>query len=416
MNIEEFNELIKRIFEIGITKITSVYNYYKHDEFEFKLKKKKFRETLELLKELKSEEEFEIFSNKTFEVSVSPSGRPYFFRDDELSIHDSVNKIKYCLSYPTDEYLLKVIIQLNALGNSSNINYGYYFRRMKNYRFRKEINTDLFEVLKDILRFRTLQIRTENRKTKEEFEILTYAFLFNLSYNTDVSFLPSSIIEGLTRRIRIERIRRSKFEDIEPPKRKYENDLILYYVKGISSESVDLQYLSFYHILEHFFEKIYNDELISSIKSNLTRPSFSYKRNKDLLGLINIIQEKLKYRNDEFQINEPEALKLVIEKFIIDFDPIKNEINTYDPTLLDYYKTKEVSFSNGNKVNFSENYEIISKNLKERIYKTRNSIVHSKETDKDRYLPFKHDRILQKEIVLMRLIAEKIIIESSKEL
>lgn len=98
--------------------------------------------------------------------------------------------------------------------------------------------------------------------------------------------------------------------------------------------------------------------------------------------------------NEEFQINEPEALRLVLEKFIIDFDELKDEIGTYDSSLLEYYKTNEVSFSKGNRVNFEEERQAILKNLRERIYKTRNSIVHSKDTDKTKYLPFKHDKEL----------------------
>ena len=129
-----------------------------------------------------------------------------------------------------------------------------------------------------------------------------------------------------------------------------------------------------------------------------------------------LIQEKLKYRNEEFQINEPEALRLVLERFIPDFEDIKNEIEGYDKTLIDYYKQNEVSFSRGNRVNFNEDKQTVVKNLRERVYKTRNSIVHSKETDKMKYLPFKHDKELLKEIILMRVIAEKIIIGSSEEL
>lgn len=177
-----------------------------------------------------------------------------------------------------------------------------------------------------------------------------------------------------------------------------------------------MKYLSFYHILEHFFEKIYNDELINSIKNELTKPSFSYKRNKDVYELIKIVQDKLKYKNDEFQINEPEALLLVLNKFINDFNEIKNELHSYDDKLLNYYKSTEIEFSNGNRVNFDDSREKILKNLRERIYKTRNSIVHSKETEKSKYLPYKHDSILQKEIILMRILAEKIIISSSKEI
>src|SRR5690606_5901950 len=196
----------------------------------------------------------------------------------------------------------------------------------------------------------------------------------------------------------------------------YQQDLILYYQKGISSESADLQFLSFYHILEHFFEKIYNDDLVRTIYDKLTAPSFSYKRSKDLVSLVNVIQDKLKYKNEEFQINEPEALRLVLDKFIEDFDELKNNIKIYDEVLLNYYKSNEVSFSKGNRVNFDEERSVILKNLRERIYKTRNSIVHSKDTDKSKYLPFKHDKELSREIILMRIIAEKIVIGSSDEL
>ena len=174
--------------------------------------------------------------------------------------------------------------------------------------------------------------------------------------------------------------------------------------------------MSFYHILEHFFEKIYNEDLIKSVQDKLTAPSFSYKRPKDLNALVKTVQDKLRYKNEEFQINEPEALRLVLDKFILDFQEIKDEIGTYDSNLLDYYKTEEVSFSLANRVNFDEDRQVILKNLRERIYKTRNSIVHSKDTDKTKYLPFKHDRELSKEIILMRIIAEKIVIGSSDEL
>lgn len=347
------------------------------------------------------------------------NSRIYAPGDDEINKSDSVNKIEYNLSNASDAYLVHLIKQLWPLSRGSNIGRSLLFQRLRNRRFHSTSsgNSDLFEVLKQVIpRLQTLKIKTDANKSRAEFESLTYAFLFNLSYNTDLSFLPSSIVEDLTRSIRIGRIRRARIEDVDSPKRKYENDLILFYQKGISSESVDLQYLSFYHVIEHFFEKIYNDELISSIKSELTKPSFSYKRNKDVSDLIKVIQEKLKYKNGEFQINESEALRLVLDKFIPELTEIKEEINSYDPTLLDYYKSNDVEFSKGNKVNFQEDREKILKGLRDRIYKTRNSIVHSKDTDKERYLPYKHDKILQKEIILMRIIAEKIIIESSREL
>lgn len=272
-------------------------------------------------------------------------------------------------------------------------------------------------MIKDVIpRFKTLQIRSKEEKPLKDFEINSSSFLFTLGYNSNISFYPTSITEDFTRTVRISRIRRSRLEDIEPPKRKYNQDLILYYQKGISAESEDLQFLSFYHIFEHFFERIYNEDLLSAIQDKITSPAFSYKRTKDLNTLVKVIQNKLQYKNEEFKINEPEALRLVLDKFIVDFEDVKNELNVYDDSLIDYYKTSEVSFSKGNKVNFDNERTSILKNLRERIYKTRNAIVHSKDNDKTKYLPFKHDKELSREIILMRIIAERVVIGSSTEL
>jgi len=355
-----------------------------------------------------------------YEVSVVQGSRFYPRGADSICKEDTVNKLNYCLDLPSNEYLLFFIENLVKLAESENISRPFMLHRLRSIYV--HINNDgetieLFDILKEMIpRFLTLQINSEADKTLKEFESLSSSFLFTIGFNTDLSFLPFNITEDFTRAVRIGQLSRSRIEDIEPPKRKYQQDLILFYQKGISSESADLQFLSFYHIMEHFFEKIYNEDLLQSVKNKLTTPNFSYKRSQDLNSLVKTIQNKLRYKNEEFQIIEPEALKLVLDKFVEDFEDIKDEINTYDSNLLDYYKTNEISFSKGNRVNFDEDRQAVLKNLRERIYKTRNSIVHSKETDKAKYLPFKHDKELGIEIILMRIIAEHIIIASSKEL
>lgn len=420
MTEEQFNEELENIFKIKLVSNSKLSYEYSAYERTFKLKKKRFREALIQLNKFKTEENYEIFNDRNFEVSLIQNTRFLFVGIDDIVVKkDEINKIKYTLSQPSDAYVIQLIKQITLIGDDSTFSKGIFFHRLRNRKFvdsGKETN-DIIDVIKQIIpRFQTLKIESEVNRNRQEYESLAYAFLFNLSFNTDRSYLPSSIIDDLTRSIRIGRIRNAKVEDIDVPKRKYENDLVLYYQKAISSESIDIQYLSFYHIIEHFFEKIYNDEMIRAIKTELTKPSFSYKRTKDVAELIKVIQDKLKYKNEEFQINEPEALRLVIDRFIPDLNEVKNEISSYDSHLIDYYRTNDVEFSKGNKFNFNEEREKILKNLRDRIYKTRNSIVHSKETDREKYLPFKHDKILQKEIILMRIIAEKIIIESSREL
>lgn len=109
-----------------------------------------------------------------------------------------------------------------------------------------------------------------------------------------------------------------------------------------------------------------------------------------------------------------EALELTLKKYV-NLNNLKEKINEYDDKLISFYKERQVSFSKGNPVNLDSNDEKqIYSNLASRIYQTRNALVHSKDTDKSKYLPFKHDKILMKEVPLMRFIAEDIIIQTSQ--
>lgn len=342
----------------------------------------------------------------------------------EIEQKDLVNKIEYKIDKPTDKYLIFFLSNLAKQNTPKILRNGIVPHRLRRIydgeRNQQEILFELsvLDVIKEIVpRIETLQIKSETTKKKADFEQLVYAFLFNLGYNLDYTIQPLRFMDEFTQPYKLGRLRRSSFSDVEPPKRVYLNELILHYQKGISSESIDHQFLSFYHVIEHFYEKIYNDDILNSIRTELTKPSFSYKRGKDISGLVALIQSRLKYKNDEFQLNEPEALELTLKKFVKDIPYLASELTTISPTLIEYFKSNEVPFSRGNRVNFENaNTNEVYKNLAKRIYLTRNSIVHSKETDKSKYTPFRDDKELLTEIYLLRLIAEIIIIENSKEL
>ncbi len=369
-----------------------------------------------------TDQDVELTDNISFEVLVRQENRMMFAR--EIEQKDPVNKIEYKIDKPTDKYLIFFLSNLAKQNTPRILRSGIVPHRLRRlYDGDRSQQVSLFElsvldVIKEIVpRLETLQIKSETTKKKTDFEQLVYAFLFNLGYNLDYTIQPLRFMDEFTQPYRLGRLRRSNFSDVEPPKRVYLNELILHYQKGISSESIDHQFLSFYHVLEHFYEKIYNDDILNSIKAELTKPSFSYKRSKDISGLVGLIQSRLKYKNDEFQLNEPEALELTLKKFVKDIPYLASELTTISPTLVEHFKTKEVPFSKGNKVNFENtNTNEIYANLAKRIYLTRNSIVHSKETDKSKYTPFRDDKDLLTEIYLLRLIAEIVIIENSKEL
>lgn len=208
-------------------------------------------------------------------------------------------------------------------------------------------------------------------------------------------------------------MRRSRADEIDPPRRIYNEDLVQHYLLAVSTDNPVIEYLSYYHILEHFYEAVFNDDLLETIKSKITDPGFSYKRKKDIGQLINTIKRSLQIRSETITFSESEALRLCLSKYV-QLPELISKLSEYDESLLDYYKTTKVEFSGGNEVDIEGNdEESVFKLLTKRIYVTRNALVHSKDGDKSKYTPFKDDRILVKEVPLMRFVAEMVVLRES---
>jgi hypothetical protein len=282
-------------------------------------------------------------------------------------------------------------------------------------RISENADLDIFDLLRVIfIRLETLKLRSNVRLPLRRFQAATNAFLFHIAYNLDVAYAPQRFFEEIFRRGRISRMRRSTPADLDPPRRLYNEDLVNHYVLAVSTDSPTVQFLSHYHVLEHFFESVFNDELLEQIKYSITQPGFSYKRKKDVAQLVATIKKSLLIRSETITFSESEALRLSITKFI-DMPKLIEQLDEYDPSLIDYYSNSEVPFSSGAKIAFrSGEIERIIKEMGRRIYATRNSLVHSKDGDKVRYTPFKDERSLLMEVPLMRFISEMVILSTSE--
>lgn len=111
---------------------------------------------------------------------------------------------------------------------------------------------------------------------------------------------------------------------------------------------------------------------------------------------------------------------MTLNKFI-DIEKIKDKLNDYDKELIEYYKNNNVEFSKGDKVDLSEYNQALFKQLSKRIYKTRNSLVHNKSNEtraneRETYNHFKDSKFLLKEIPLLKIISEEIILKSATEI
>jgi hypothetical protein len=126
--------------------------------------------------------------------------------------------------------------------------------------------------------------------------------------NLDVALVPQRLLEEIVRHGRISRMRRSRLEELDPPRRTYNEDLVQHYLLAVSTENPVIEYLSYYHIFEHFFESVFNEDLVESIKDKITDPGFSYNRKKDINKLISTIKKSLQIRSETITFSEAEAL------------------------------------------------------------------------------------------------------------
>ena len=418
-NARDFKEIFNRLpgFSVEEKENEFVMVYERFDK-SFKIGKKEVKDLIENLRGKKIKDETILYDEYSYEVLIKFENSRLIplriFPDEEkLFKEDTANGITYELSKPTNEFLLFILGILREPEYLRDL-----FRPFPSHILRERIREEKLEFFEFLGRIMnphvyTLKIKSQEPKSSREVSKLATAFLFNLSYNLNIAIIEVRFLDELTR-YRLGKIRHAKPEEIEPPRRVYNSDLVYHYLMALSTDSIPLQFLSFYHIIEHFFYDVYHEELVNAIRTKITSPDFSYKRKRDIEKLVNLIIQKVKFKDEDVLYNEREALHLTLRKYIKLGDLIDG-LREYDESLIEYYKNNKVSFSQGSSIDFSlSDNETVFKQIADRIYKTRNSIVHNKEGGKPKYMPFRNDKKLLQEIPLIRFISEEIIINTAE--
>lgn len=239
------------------------------------------------------------------------------------------------------------------------------------------------------------------------------SYLFNVSFNSGIAIdFTNFPVKEKRVIIKIGRDLGQVF-----PYKVYETKIVKYYYQGISTEIPLAKYLAFYHVIEYFFEFISERDIFSEITSTITDPNFSPYKNESLKMFYKKIKKKIMAQKNEDIGNERNALFLCLREYIKDINDLVELIKKTDTGALEHYKNNDVVFAdNGKKIDFSLTGDILYKNICNRIYAVRNAIVHSKEGEKLKYTPFKHDKELLMEIPLVKAIAELVIINSAKKM
>ncbi|MFR2892475.1 hypothetical protein [Peptoniphilus grossensis] len=363
--------------------------------------------------------QFTVSNNNSYEVIIYQTNKmirrllPYKFEERIIStnIKDSMNNIEYKFQEISDVMVWNIIkeIDLESLKRTFMI-----FPP----RLREDEGENFFNLLRVCFRNPYSLIVSYNKDIdKNKLNDYINSFLFNFCYNYGYSFrIMNSLDELLNIRYR-NKNSSYKSEELDAPRLLYKQDLTEQYHMAVSSEDPFVQFIGFYHIMEYFYEEIYKEGVVNNVKEILLDPGFSTKRKKDIMKLVDLINKK---RTESTVGSELEALELTLRKYI-DIEKIIEKLNEIDKDIIEYYKNNKVNFSNGDAIDLIGDKKHIFKKLANRVYKTRNSLVHSKSNEvrsneRGIYKPFKGSKALLKEIPLLKVISEEIIIKSASEL
>lgn len=326
-----------------------------------------------------------------------------FVLTDQATFEVNEHNYQFLTSKATPEYIFALFCSFHDSPNKYNVDPLRWLSR--------EAITcaeDFF----DNFRMYTVKITSPRKHSATELKRMFDAYIFNIAYNFNV---PLAILDFTDDR-RFRRISTRRGGQLFPYKQ-YKQDLTKYYQQALATNLPFMQYLAFYHVAEFFFQSISEDEAFQVISNFITRPSFSPYRHEDVRNFYNVIKKKMRDQRDDGVWNERNGLLLCLKRYVPDLSAFKTSIDRIDNAAIDHYRTTPVSFTDdGKTINFDEEPEKVYSAIRDRIYATRNAIVHSKHGERLRYEPFKHDKQLAKEIPLIRAVAEEIIINSAERI
>lgn len=420
MTITELTTFLKNVLDFNAKSeedgsIFYTCKSYMGEESSFIISSEDVKSLLQCDDEIKSSPAHLITTDYCEFILRDTAGMPYRYRESKV-YEDNDNHVKYEFGEFSDRLSLAI---LRYADRNNELKQEIQARIRRTLSARMGNNSLWFLRCIAPVRFASLRITPLAGYSLDRIDcvMLCTSFSFNFAYNLSRVIFQIEQVEDAYDLNEYRRSRRIRSDLLEAPKRKYQPELVNFYLRGVSGDTKDYQFLSYYHVLEYFFEKVFLDNVVDQIRYELTLPSFSYKREKDIKSLYGKIRKIVKDTSDQSTINELESLKLTLKTYVSDLQRVKDNLNDLSDKVIDYLKTNGGAFAK-NQINFDDaKVEAVYANIANRIYQTRNAIAHSKESDdKKKFVPYVNDSDLQNEVLLIRIIAEEVIINSSKEI
>lgn len=373
-----------------------------------------WRMSRSLVKESNSIEEKDSFFKEPI-----PSDRNFSFEISGISEVFIAHILNHILEHGDNNSLRKLWLYLPKPHHGSN---NKSFKTIEDYIiYRFQIN------------FITLKIKSKEKQDYKLFKELKNSYLFEYmcKYNIPITTQRKEQNRLFTKLYnnRISSFNNKEMNEINL-KRIYNADLIIHFKKAMTTEDISTKYLSFYHILEYFFDSLYNKNIVNSVRSWYNDPQFDLSDDQTILEWVDSIRRFKGKSIEDGQGNETEAFKFVLKEFV-QFDKIKSKLKNYtkdklltdygitieENNLLEFYKRNTVNYlGDGLKIDFSNDEKMLT-TIQKRVYAIRNSLVHSKDSYKLKfYNPYDDEKALMKELFLIKLLAIEIITASSQNI
>ena len=229
------------------------------------------------------------------------------------------------------------------------------------------------------------------------------AALFHITYGQGIAFSLSLSWERA-----YYRLGQRRDSVVQFPLRTYTSELLAYYQLAFGSDSLILAYLALYKVLEYFFTSSSDRVLHQKMTEKLVEPDFSHTKAKKLHELARVI------RLHDTKLDERRLLRTVLEHYFDAYE-LREWVNTFDADNDAYLRTERDVFAERVKVDVSDDQLFAS--IANRIYHIRNALVHNKEGELSRFIPFSgQEAILYREIPLLIYLSEQIIIKTGKDI
>lgn len=238
----------------------------------------------------------EYFTNNTYEIAVDQDWyryHPSFHRADfPVVAEDTANHIKYTLGFPSIEYctfLITQIIEIQPVLVPR-------FRHALDFVSSRDINEQpTFQtVLPQIIHELTLKIETQSPTSYDSFRNYKTSFSFQFMYRSNLSLVEYSNISEMFHLTRTPRERYNFTQLSTPPLRQYLADVVDYYKLALSSDEPYIKYISFYHIMEYFYDEVFKKKMVSDLRNKITSPDFTYKNDDKVYEIAKFVNNRMR--------------------------------------------------------------------------------------------------------------------------